>query len=61
MDATQGTIPKTPPESDPTKINRSAAGSENSLGAEGGRDDHPLTDDGTVEKIDEETPGLAGN
>ena len=41
-------------------MNRSApAGSEKSLGGEGARDDHPLTDDGTVEKIDEETPSLA--
>jgi len=40
-------------------MNRSApAGSEKSLGGEGARD-APLTDDGTVEKIDEETPSLA--
>lgn len=67
MAATQEKTPtniskKTPPESDPTKIDRTApAGSENSLGEESVRDGRPSTDDGTVEAIDEETPGLAGN
>jgi hypothetical protein len=67
MAATQEKAPtniskKTPPESDPTKIDRAApAGSENSLGEESVRDCRPSTDDGTVEAIDEETPGLAGN
>jgi hypothetical protein len=52
----------TPPESDPTKIDRAAlASSENSLGAESVRDRRPSTDDCVVEAIDEETPGLAGN
>jgi hypothetical protein len=53
---------KTPPESDPAKIDRNApAGTENSLGAESVRDGRPSTDDGVIEAIDEETPGLAGN
>jgi hypothetical protein len=52
----------TPPESDPTKIDRNApAGSKNSLGAESVRDGRPSTDDSVVEAMDEETPGLAGN
>ena len=48
-------------ESDPRfrKIDRTApAGSENSLGAESVRDGRPATDDGTVEAIDEEGPGI---
>jgi hypothetical protein len=67
MAATEEQTPKnrvkhTPPESDPSKIDRNApAGSETSLGAESVRDGRPSTDDGTVEAIDEETPGLAGN
>lgn len=41
------------------KIDRRApAGSENSLGAESVRDGRPATDDGTVEAIDEEGPGM---
>jgi hypothetical protein len=56
---------KTPPESDPTKINRNApAGAENSLGAESIRDGRPSTGDDVVEAIDEEGPGItdeAGN
>jgi hypothetical protein len=53
---------KTPPESDPTKINLNApAGAPNSLGAESVRDGRPSTDDSVVEAIDEETPPLAGN
>ncbi len=64
MAAIQETNPKknTPPESDPTKIDRNAsAGSESSLGAESIRDGRPSTDDSVVEAMDEETPGLAGN
>ena len=64
MDTTQTKLLKknTPPESDPTKIDRNApAGSENSLGEESVRDGRPSTDDNIVEAIDEETPGLAGN
>jgi hypothetical protein len=50
---------RTPPESDPTKMDRNApAGSENSLGAESVRDGRPATDDSVVEAMDEETPGL---
>ena len=50
---------RTPPESDPTKIDRNApAGSENSLGAESVRDGRPSTDDSVVEAMDEESPGL---
>ena len=48
-------------ESDPhvNKIDRMApAGSENSLGAESVRDGRPSTDDGTVEAIDEDGPGV---
>ena len=53
---------ETPPESDPTKIDRNApASSENSLGAESVRDGRPSTDDNVIEAIDEETPRLAGN
>ena len=49
----------TPPESDPTKIDRAApAGSENSLGAESVRDGRPATHDSTVEAIDETGPGI---
>ena len=49
----------TPPESDPTKIDRAApAGSENSLGAESVRDGRPATHDSTVEAIDEMGPGI---
>jgi hypothetical protein len=64
MAATQETNLKknTPPESDPTKIDRNApAGSESSLGAESVRAGRPSTDDSAVEALDEETPGLAGN
>jgi hypothetical protein len=50
---------RTPPESDPTKMDRNApAGSENSLGAESVRDGRPSTDDSVVEAIDEEGPGI---
>jgi hypothetical protein len=53
---------KTPPESDPTKIDLNApAGAPNSLGAESVRDGRPSTDDSVVEAMDEETPPLAGN
>jgi hypothetical protein len=52
----------TPPESDPTKMDRNApAGSKNSLGAQSVRDGRPSTDDSVVEAMDEETPPLAGN
>jgi hypothetical protein len=50
---------RTPPESDPTKIDRNApAGSEDSLGAESVRDGRPATDDKVVEAMDEESPSL---
>ena len=53
---------KSPPESDPTKIDRNApAGTPSSLGAESVRDGRPSTGDSVVEAIDEETPPLAGN
>jgi hypothetical protein len=53
---------KTPPESDPTKIDRTApAGTPASLGAESVRDGRPSTDDSVVEAMDEETPPPAGN
>jgi hypothetical protein len=61
MDVTQAQTnlsKKTPPESDPTKIDRNApAGAENSLGAESVRDGRPSTCDDVVEAIDEEGPG----
>ena len=50
---------RTPPESDPTKVNRNApAGSEDSLGAESVRDGRPSTDASVVEAMDEESPSL---
>jgi hypothetical protein len=50
---------RTPPESDPTKVDRNApAGSEDSLGAESVRDGRPATDDSVVEAMDEESPSL---
>jgi hypothetical protein len=50
---------RTPPESDPSKIDRNApAGNENSLGAESVRDGRPSTDDSVVEAMDEEGPGI---
>jgi hypothetical protein len=53
---------RTPPESDPTKIDRnSPAGTPDSLGAESVRDGRPSTDDSVVEAMDEEAPPLAGN
>ena len=53
---------KTPPESDPTKIDRNApAGTPSSLGEESVRDGRPSTDDSVVEAMDEEAPPLAGN
>jgi hypothetical protein len=67
MSTTQEKLPivgrRTPPESDPTKIDRNApAGSPNSLGAESIRDGRPSTDDSVVEAIDEEgVPPLADN
>jgi hypothetical protein len=52
----------TPPESDPTKVDRNApAGSQNYLGAESVQDGRPSTDDSVVEAMDQETPGLVGN
>jgi hypothetical protein len=52
--ATAGSDPRS------SKIDRRApAGSENSLGAESVRDGRPATDDGTVEAIDEEGPGVS--
>jgi hypothetical protein len=64
MTAIQETTLKknTPPESDPSKIDRnSPTGIENSLGTESVRDGRPSTDDSVMEGMDEETPGLAGN
>jgi hypothetical protein len=67
MDITQEKEPtvvsqKTPPESDPNKIDRNApAGTPASLGAESVRDGRPSTDDSVVEAMDEEAPPLAGN
>jgi hypothetical protein len=67
MDITRGKEPlvvkqKTPPESNPTKIDRNApAGAPTSLGAESAREERPSTDDSVVEAMDEEAPPLAGN
>jgi hypothetical protein len=60
QDRTVGNVGKrTPPESDPTKMDRNAtAGSEDSLGAEGVRDGRPSSDDSVVEAMDEESPSL---
>jgi hypothetical protein len=53
---------KTPPESDPNKIDRNAPpGTTASLGAESVRDGRPTTDDIVVGAMDEEAPPLAGN
>ena len=50
---------RTPPESDPTKVDRNApAGSEDALGAESVRDGRPSTDASVVEAMDEESPSL---
>ena len=50
---------RTPPESDPTKVDRNApAGSEESLGAESVREGRPSTDASVVEAMDEESPSL---
>ena len=52
-------VKRTPPESDPTKMDRkSPAGSKDALGAEDVRDDRPSTDDSVVAVMDEESPGL---
>ena len=64
MDANQENVTrnigkKTPPESDPSKIDRNApAGTENSLGAESVRDGRPSTDDSVVEAMDEVGPDV---
>jgi hypothetical protein len=50
---------KTPPESNPNKIDRNApAGTSTSLGAESVRNGRPSTDDSVVEAMDEEFPPL---
>jgi hypothetical protein len=50
---------RTPPESDPTKVDRSApAGEEESLGAKSVRDGRPSSDDSVVEAMNEESPSL---
>jgi hypothetical protein len=59
MDAPQGTVPKTPPESDPRKENRNIASRiEISPGPEDFQDIRPK-DDGAVQTSDTETLGLA--
>ena len=61
MDATQEKSQKrvTPPESDPTKIDRNPpAGSPSSTGPESVGGHRPSTDDGVVETMDEEFPPL---
>jgi hypothetical protein len=53
---------KTPPESDPTKIDRNApTGTPSSMVAESVRDGRPSTDESVMEAMDEEAPPLAGN
>jgi len=61
MDIVQGTVPKTPPESDPHKIMALHFPEAKSLGSESVQDAGPSTDDGVVQPIDEETPSLTGN
>ena len=60
MDATTRTVPKTPPESDPSKENQKMPAGEISLGPENFEDIRPK-DDGTLQTIDTEAPGLIGN
>jgi hypothetical protein len=61
MEAEKTAVPKTPPESDPRKENRNMqAATEISPGSEDFQDIRPK-DDGTVQTINKETPGLAGN
>jgi hypothetical protein len=61
MEAARTAVPKTPPESDPRKENRSIpATDEFSLGPEEFQDIRPK-DNGKVQTIDKETPDLAGN
>ena len=61
MDVARGTVPKTPPESDPRKVIRNVpAVAEISPGPEDFQDIRPK-DDGTVKAVNEETPRLAGN
>ena len=59
MDAT-GTVPKTPPESDPSKENQKMPAGEIFPGPEDFEDIRPM-DDGTVQTIDREAPALTGN
>ena len=60
MDATKGTVPKTPPESDPRKQDRKMPAVEISPGPEEVEDILP-EDDSAVPPLDKETPGLTGN
>jgi hypothetical protein len=60
MDATKGTVPKTPPESDPRKQDRKMPAGEISPGPEEVEDIRP-EDDSAVPPLDKETPGLTGN
>jgi hypothetical protein len=61
MEAQKTAVPKTPPESDPRKENRNTpALTEISPGPDDSQDIRPK-DDGTVQTIHKETPGLAGN
>ena len=61
MGPTPETVPKTPPESDPRKENRTIPeGNQTSPAPEDFQDIRPK-DDGVVQTIDKETPGLAGN
>ena len=61
MNSAQEKDLKTPPESDPRKDNRNvSAGGEASFGPEDFDDIRPK-DDGTVQPMNQETPGLTGN
>ena len=60
MGPTTGTLPKTPPESDPSKENQKMPAGEISPGSEDFEDIRPR-DDGTLQTIDTEAPGLTGN
>jgi hypothetical protein len=58
-DSTRNIGKKTPPESDPTKIDRNApAGSESFLVAESVRDGRPSTDDSVIEAKNEVGPDV---
>lgn len=58
MDANEETLPKkeTPPESDPTTIDRNALAGSPTRSARSVRGGRPSTDDSVTEAMEEETP-----